>query len=335
MKHRVGILWLQNELRTDDNPLLVKAAQECQQLIVLYCVNPKWFQANRYGLQSIGAQRWRFLHASLNNLNAQLAQLGQQLVIAHKSPLHAIAELITTHHVDAIYYAEHAGFYERTYAELLQRRYPLVQHHTESCQTLWTQAQLPFRLSELPDSFSSFRRMLETHNLRDKIASPLTTPAQLPPSPKTLKTHTRQPLPAITAAQHQHFHGGSDAARDHVISYFASGAASSYKATRNALDHWPDSTKFSPWLADGSLSVRRLHDELTHYEKMHGANESTYWIFFELLWREYFHWYARRHGRSCLLFPVSNNNVHKPVSTPHAGNSGAVAPPLTPSSMPV
>lgn len=37
---------------------------------------------------------------------------------------------------------------------------------------------------------------------------------------------------------------------------------------------------------------------LRQYENQHGANESTYWIFFELLWREYFFWYARAHGRS-------------------------------------
>ncbi|MDN7124915.1 DASH family cryptochrome [Pseudidiomarina sp. 1APP75-32.1] len=317
MKHRVGIVWLQNELRTDDNPLLCKAAAECQQLIVLYCANPKWFDANRYGLRSIGERRWRFIWESLTNLDALLQQLGQQLLVLPQSPLHAIAELITAHNVDALYYAEHPGVYERTYAELLKRRYPLLQHHAVCSQSLWEQQQLPFTLADLPDSFSKFRRQLEQNDLRDAIPAPLSSPRQLPPPPAGLLAVPRQPLPVVTAPQHPQFVGGSHAAYEQVQAYFASGAASTYKETRNALDSWSDSTKFSAWLADGSLSVRRLHQQLLNYEQQQGANESTYWIFFELMWREYFHWYGRRHGRS--LFAFNGIRQQRPQTSFYAG----------------
>ncbi|WP_323125276.1 DASH family cryptochrome [Pseudidiomarina terrestris] len=317
MKHRVGIVWLQNELRTDDNPLLCKAAAECQQLIVLYCANPKWFDANRYGLRSIGERRWRFIWESLTNLDALLQQLGQQLLVLPQSPLHAIAELITAHNVDALYYAEHPGVYERTYAELLKRRYPLLQHHAVCSQSLWEQQQLPFTLADLPDSFSKFRRHLEQNDLRDAIPALLSSPRQLPPPPPGLLAVPRQPLPVVTAPQHPQFLGGSHAAYEQVQAYFASGAASTYKETRNALDSWSDSTKFSAWLADGSLSVRRLHQQLLNYEQQQGDNESTYWIFFELMWREYFHWYGHRHGGS--LFAINGIKEQRPQTSFYAG----------------
>ncbi|MBU3723785.1 MAG: DASH family cryptochrome, partial [Limnohabitans sp.] len=32
------------------------------------------------------------------------------------------------------------------------------------------------------------------------------------------------------------------------------------------------------------------------YEAMHGANDSTYWIGFELLWRDHFRWLHLKHG---------------------------------------
>ena len=35
---------------------------------------------------------------------------------------------------------------------------------------------------------------------------------------------------------------------------------------------------------------------LSEYEENIVANESTYWIYFELLWREYFQWYAHKNG---------------------------------------
>ena len=37
------------------------------------------------------------------------------------------------------------------------------------------------------------------------------------------------------------------------------------------------------------------------YEREMGANESTYWLRFELLWREYFRWYSRAHGKKLFL----------------------------------
>lgn len=69
-----------------------------------------------------------------------------------------------------------------------------------------------------------------------------------------------------------------------------------YKETRNALDSWDASSKFSPWLANGSLSVREVAETITEYEASETKNESTYWLWFELLWREYFYWYALKHG---------------------------------------
>ncbi|MBU2319782.1 MAG: DASH family cryptochrome, partial [Gammaproteobacteria bacterium] len=76
---------------------------------------------------------------------------------------------------------------------------------------------------------------------------------------------------------------------------------SHYKETRNELDGWENSTKFSPWLAQGSLSARQIKASIDVYERDHGANESTYWIYFELLWREYFHWYATLYGKQLFL----------------------------------
>jgi deoxyribodipyrimidine photo-lyase len=97
------------------------------------------------------------------------------------------------------------------------------------------------------------------------------------------------------------FHGGEKSALSHINQYFSSDAPSSYKVTRNALscekDDWPLSSKFSPWLANGCLSARYIINALSDYEHKNTANESTYWIAFELLWREYFQWYTRQHGK--------------------------------------
>ena len=91
------------------------------------------------------------------------------------------------------------------------------------------------------------------------------------------------------------------------------GRASHYKERRNELDGWENSSKFSPWLANGNLSVRQICFNLNNYEQKSGANESTYWLFFELLWRDYFQWYAHLYGKR--LFAFQGIKQQKPLTS--------------------
>jgi deoxyribodipyrimidine photo-lyase len=69
-----------------------------------------------------------------------------------------------------------------------------------------------------------------------------------------------------------------------------------YKETRNGMLGGDYSSKFSPWLAIGCLSPRYIAKEVAKYEEERVANDSTYWLIFELLWRDYFRFIAAKHG---------------------------------------
>lgn len=56
------------------------------------------------------------------------------------------------------------------------------------------------------------------------------------------------------------------------------------------------STKFSPWLANGTLSPRYIYHRLKKYEAEKVSNQSTYWVIFELLWRDYFRLVCLKYG---------------------------------------
>lgn len=71
--------------------------------------------------------------------------------------------------------------------------------------------------------------------------------------------------------------------------------ASSYFETRNGLIGRDFSTKFSRFLSSGLLDVRYLYNCVKDFEKENGSNKSTYWIIFELLWREFFYWHYHKH----------------------------------------
>jgi deoxyribodipyrimidine photo-lyase len=62
------------------------------------------------------------------------------------------------------------------------------------------------------------------------------------------------------------------------------------------------SSKFSPWLAHGCLSARQIALECHNYEQQRVANKSTYWMIFELLWRDYCKFFAYKHG-DVLFYP--------------------------------
>ncbi len=77
---------------------------------------------------------------------------------------------------------------------------------------------------------------------------------------------------------------------------FVSDGLRHYKARRNGLVGTEFSSKLSPFLAIGALSVRRIWQVLLDYQARYGADEGSDWLKVELLWREFFLWSEQRHG---------------------------------------
>jgi hypothetical protein len=93
-------------------------------------------------------------------------------------------------------------------------------------------------------------------------------------------------------------HGGEIAALAHLAQYLACGLLHSYKRTRNGLMGLDYSAKWSPWLATGARSARQALAQLRACEAAPGASDGSYWLWFELLWRDYFRFLHLQHGRA-------------------------------------
>lgn len=293
---RVALYWFNNDLRLHDNPGLVRAAMQADKMLCIYCVDPRWFAPNRYTHNRIGNHRWRFLADSLRALDTALKQYGQRLLVVHQQPLDAIAQLITQYDISSVYRSKTADYYLNQDWQTLAQRYPMLDFVELDSHTLFKLESLPFELQDLPETFTQFRKKVEQLPAQRALA----VPGYLPPVPSGPATGEPD-LPAVEQGGHA-FVGGEAAAQQHVARYFSDRLASNYKDVRNALDGWENSTKLSPWLAAGCISPRFVLQKLQAYEKAVVANESTYWIYFELLWREYFQWYAHRHHKHLFLF---------------------------------
>jgi deoxyribodipyrimidine photolyase len=94
-----------------------------------------------------------------------------------------------------------------------------------------------------------------------------------------------------------------------------------YKQTRNGLIGQDYSSKLSGWLSVGTLSPRYVYHEIQKFEQQICANDSTYWLVFELLWRDFFQFLMIKYeGR---LFAL---NGLKNASLPVFYNTAVVGP---------
>ena len=69
---------------------------------------------------------------------------------------------------------------------------------------------------------------------------------------------------------------------------FESELLTGYRWTRNKSLGLDYSSKFSPYLALGCIYSRFIYEEIKRYEAQIKDNQSTWWIVFELVWRDYF-----------------------------------------------
>jgi len=299
-----GLYIFERDCRVDDNPTLSLIASQVDYLICLYCVKPLDKFAKIYSQTTASSAQRGYIKQTLLQLHQRLTGFGQHLVVIQANINPLIAELIVRHHITHIAYSQYAGSYEQSTWISLQQQYPAITFLSTDGNSLFAQQQLPFEIEELPESFTAFRKVVETI----KENKPYKSIKKLPPSPLnlmfTLPEH-------IAEANNFYFKGGELNAQLHLNEYFSTPAASHYKETRNALQGKHFSTQFSPYLAHGALSPRQIMQSLNDYEEAHGANESSYWIYFEILWREYFYWYGRKYQER--LFFLSGIGKNTPL----------------------
>ncbi len=299
-----SIYWFTNDLRLTDNPGLVEALAAGGHISFVYCIDPKLFRPGRYQCPSMGAKRHRFLLQSLEDLDSRLRRCGQHLNVYYDNPLRLFEQLHSQWGMERIFHSVSPGFYEVKNVEAIKQHLPQVKVTPLHTHTLFQPENLPFLIKQLPDTFTQFRKQVEKAEIT--IAEPLETPTSLGKS-FIPKSNWRQTLPRISNLgkslnYKSIYFGGETSGLRHLTDYFQQDYAQEYKQTRNELDQHSASTKFSPWLAHGCISPRQVVHQLKQHEQFRGANESTYWIFFELLWREYFQWYAHKYGNTLFAF---------------------------------
>ncbi|XP_069804452.1 cryptochrome-1-like isoform X1 [Dendropsophus ebraccatus] len=87
MPHR-SIHWFRKGLRLHDNPALLAAMKDCEELHPIFILDP-WFPRN----MKVSVNRWRFLIESLKDLDENLKKINSRLFVVRGKPPEVFPEL--------------------------------------------------------------------------------------------------------------------------------------------------------------------------------------------------------------------------------------------------
>jgi deoxyribodipyrimidine photo-lyase len=284
-------------MRVEDNSSLTKAMNESNNVIGFINIDPQIFISTKYGFKKTEKYRAKFLLETISDLKSQLETLNISLIITHRDFGQSINEIIDQYGITNIYTQTEWTRDELREESFIPDEINLIKDFD---QFLFSPNDVRSLYDNIPRGFSNFRKKCEKYLSVDDILS----------IPKPLnsdnKISIKYPIPSLSDLGFKDFEvhkdsvfrfkGGEINAKNRIRNYFfETRNVSTYKLTRNGLIGEDYSSKFSPWLANGSVSVKYIFKSLKEYEKEVEKNDSTYWLYFELIWRDFFKYVSMQH----------------------------------------
>ncbi|WP_422083900.1 DASH family cryptochrome [Ulvibacterium sp.] len=297
-----NLIWFRNDLRIADNSSLNKACSG-DKVMGIYCFDPLLFGMGDYGFRKTERFRARFLIETVIQLKENLKKLNIPLFVYLDSPKNRIPKFIHEHGIQNVFLQKEWTRDENKARDAVIAHVPASVNFEESYdQFLFHPDDIPYdSFQQIPKVFTEFRKKCETYGkVRPTLESPKVRPStnlvennSEVPSLKDLGLNnfsidTRTAFP---------FQGGETNAQERVQDYFwETQKLAFYKKTRNGLMGPGYSSKLSAWLANGSISARTIYWEVKEFERVVRKNQDTYWLIFELIWRDFFKYVSLKHG---------------------------------------
>ncbi|MBO6607546.1 DASH family cryptochrome [Psychroserpens sp.] len=299
-QNNIGLVWFRNDLRVQDNAVLQKAIADCESIIACYCFDPRHYEMTKYGFKKTERFRAQFIIESVHELRKNLKELNVELFVFHEYPEVVLEKLTAIYSVKNIYLQNEWTSEEINVLDKVKNNLPAhIAYHEIYDQFLFHPEDIPMAISEIPQVFTVFRKKVEKYRAVRPSITVATTNAIL-----EIENHTTIPdlsdlglsnFEAIPDSAFP-FKGGESQALERLNDYFfKTKKLGVYKKTRNGLIGKDFSSKFSPWLANGCISARTIYHQVKRFERDFFKNQSTYWLIFELIWRDYFKYVSLKH----------------------------------------
>lgn len=305
MRTKRAIVWFRQDLRLHDNEALVDALASADEIVPVYVFDERVFSGKtRFGFPKTGKYRARLIIESIHDLRASLKELGSELIVRVGKPEEIIYELANKVKSSWVFCNRERTQEEVEVQDALERKLWSIGQEMRFSRgkMLYYTADLPFPVTHTPDVFTQFRKEVERFvAIRHPLPRPeepfnplfvLLEPGDIPTLEDFGYTDFTVDERAVLP-----FKGGETEALNHLKNYvWESNNLRTYKKTRDELIGGGYSSKLSPWLAQGCISPKKVYYEVKAYEEAHGKSESTYALLFELLWRDFYRFMAKKHG---------------------------------------
>lgn len=301
-----AIVWFRNDLRIRDNEALFKAS-ESYEVYPVYIFDNRESQALApFGFTKSGPFKTQFLIETVTELRTSLQQLGSNLAVRIGLPEEELSKLALEIGAIKVFASKEVTFDEVMIEERLEQSLFTKSISLELVwqSTLFHQEDVPWPIKQVPEVFTKFRKEAEKQvEVRPEIEvvkklNPINISEEAIPTAECLglSKYTFDKRAAIK------FKGGEKAAWNRLKDYFwKTNKLKEYKETRNGMVGRDYSSKLSAWLSVGAISAKSIYFEIKKYESERVKNQSTYWLFFELMWRDFFKLMAKKHGRNIFL----------------------------------
>ena len=153
---QTGIFCFRNDLRLHDNRALLTALDACDRLHLVYVFEDRLWRES--APHRISTHRARFILESLQCLIEQINNLGGVLNIIYGNIEISIPHLMDKHGAETCFLSKESAWEENKTEEALSKVVPTT---LISSPTLIHPNDLPFALSELPETFTQFRKKVE------------------------------------------------------------------------------------------------------------------------------------------------------------------------------
>ncbi|WP_124979997.1 DASH family cryptochrome [Nonlabens xiamenensis] len=306
------LVWYRNDLRTQNHHGLKAACDAGGAVMAVYCFDPFFYSSDSFekdlGLQikfgKTGKYRAEFIRQSIADLRNQLNAMGIPLMVSHSSPAGYLPTLVKEHNVTDIYLQKEWTRDELTQENELGKALGRLNNppkgHRFYDQFLFHPDDIPFdHFQKIPKVFTEFRKRCEKQaDVRPLVSvdgyqqeMPHIDQGDLPSLQELgLSEIDRDDRSAFP------FEGGSKAAWERLQHYFwDTKKLQEYKQTRNGLIGTDYSSKFSAWLAQGCISAPEIYYQVKKFEEQIKKNQDTYWLIFELIWRDFFKYVSLKH----------------------------------------
>lgn len=280
-----AIVWFRNDLRIQDNPVLQATKRDFNEVVCVYCFDPRHYSTTAYSSIKTGIYRTKFLIESVANLRKNLKSIGCELLVAHDRPENVIPQLTSSVQNASVMVMGEVTYEEIKVEKKVEEKLKLANPTATLIKiiggcSLYHPDDLPFdeALSTMPDVFTPYKDKIEKvchirplHPvLKHGHLPKAVTPAQLSIisehcSYEFMPTVEQLGLVEDTSEKQvewynkgvMRFIGGEDAAWQRIEDWmFRGDHLKEYFDIRNGMLGEGYSSKLSPWLAAGCISPR-------------------------------------------------------------------------------